>query len=197
MDFAFAGSAYPPQYGGCYAHGHPAAAGAATMASGCRGYTEEDVLEDLLDGLAESGSGIPAAFTAADGAARLAAPAFSALPDDGFLDGLLDELCTMPTAPAPAKKPPRKRAGVRFGGVDVRYITPAPDDHPISPAANAAAGFSTTGFGPLGSVGEMEAYEAQALGWGIPAEPRRPCAPLSASRLVQRRWRANAAAGHR
>lgn len=213
MDFGFdpsyppAAPACPAPYGYGYGIGHPAPAPAPAFGAAAGA---PDLFAGLLDGIGDEGGGgaggrrggaaAPAGY-APVGYAQ-APSAMTASIDDGFLDGLLDGLGGGYTpapapAPAPAPKAGRKRAGVRFGAVEVRYITPVPEDHTRSPAANAAAGFGTSGFGALGSVGEMEAYEAQALGWGAAAQPRRPCAPISASRLVQRRWRANAAAGPR
>jgi hypothetical protein len=98
-------------------------------------------------------------------------------------------------APTPTSAPTHSRTGPRvsFGDVVVHHLPSSSDDLTSTPVADSR----TPGFGPLGSVGEMEAYEAQCLGWGASAQPRRPCAPISASRIVQRRWRANAAAGPR
>ena len=47
---------------------------------------------------------------------------------------------------------------------------------------------TTLGFGSLGTVGEMEAYESQASIWGAPAQPKSSLPPLSKSRIVRRRW---------
>ena len=90
--------------------------------------------------------------------------------------------------PTPSRTVPRGS----FGDVVVHHLSSSPDDLTSAPVVKVPA---LSGFGPLGTVGEMEAYEAQALAWGAPVQPRRPCAPISASRLVQRRWRAKIAAG--
>jgi len=70
---------------------------------------------------------------------------------------------------------------VTFGPTTVHHYTPPP-----------AENYQTSvGFGPLGTVGEMEAYER--LGTSNLKTSRKSLSPISASKLVQRRWRANKA----
>ena len=70
---------------------------------------------------------------------------------------------------------------VTFGPTIVHYYSPPLQDtyQPLF------------GFGPLGTVGEMEAYEV--MGTSDLKPSKKSLAPISASRLVQRRWRANKA----
>ena len=81
------------------------------------------------------------------------------------------------------KKPSQKSVGktVRFSEKVTCHIIPR--------RIEDISKDTTSGFGSLGTVGEMEAYEAQASIWSAPTQPKRRLAPLSASRIVQRRWR--------
>jgi hypothetical protein len=102
-----------------------------------------------------------------------------------------------------------KKRCVTFGGEEIRYMTPFPEEHSPPTCAVGGAGFSALGFASLGSVGEFEAFNSPRSGWiaadedeqdeqeSAKKDSRRACAPISASRLVQRRWRSSAASGRR
>lgn len=96
--------------------------------------------------------------------------------------------------------------GVSFGGEEVRYITPSPECNTTldDNTGFAALGFAALGFGALGTVGEGNVFNVQELyvdstsGNGqVAVNKTRACAPISASRLVQRRWRSSNASGRR
>jgi hypothetical protein len=104
---------------------------------------------------------------------------------------------------------PAKKRCVTFGGEEIRYMTPSPEEHSAPTCAVGGAGFAALGFASLGSVGEFEAFNSPRSGWiaadedehdeqeSAKKDSRRACAPISASRLVQRRWRSSAASGRR
>jgi len=116
--------------------------------------------------------------------------------DYGGSAGIFGSLASAPQ-PQPRPTATRKR-GVRFGGEEVRYITPSPAASDAGSSC-ANAGFDALGFSSLGSVGEMETFNSRGS-WEELTNTnsgRRACAPISASRLVQRRWRSSNAAGRR
>ena len=90
----------------------------------------------------------------------------------------------------------QKKKGVRFGGEEVRYITPSPECY-VTKCDNV--GFDVLGFSSLGSVGDMETFNTGGSLDEVTSSnlKRRACAPISASRLVQRRWRSSNASGRR
>ena len=99
---------------------------------------------------------------------------------------------TAPHSPSPTGTRKPKKRSVRFGGEEVRYITPSPQ------SGNFDSGFAASGFAALGSVGETEAFNPRGSWHELTSETdRRACAPISASRLVQRRWRSAKASGRR
>jgi hypothetical protein len=111
-------------------------------------------------------------------------------------------------APKPAKPPktikvvkPAKTINVvkvvTFGSVKVKIITPEVED-------STDDGFAAMGFSTIGTIGTTVTVTVGATvgatggaTGGVPGVPlvRRACAPISASRIVQRRWRSSAQSG--
>jgi hypothetical protein len=80
----------------------------------------------------------------------------------------------------PAKKklkPAKKKLRVTFGVKTIRYFKSYPKEH----------------IAEMGSVGETDAFLLKSNN----QLTKKTCAPISASRLVQRRWRSSAASGRR
>lgn len=68
---------------------------------------------------------------------------------------------------------------VRFGLIHIKVITPDIED--------SSNGFEAAGFSDklsFGKIGELDTFIMS-----LPKEKKRACAPISSSRLVQRRWR--------
>ena len=81
------------------------------------------------------------------------------------------------------KKPSQKLVGktVRFSEKVTCHIIPRRTEDTSKD--------TTSGFGSIGTVVKMEAYKTQALAWSALSQSKRRLTPLSASRIVQRRWR--------
>ena len=92
---------------------------------------------------------------------------------------------------AAAQQPARS---VRWGQNEVRYMTPQPEDeaprdaHSLFNLACGGAAPSIGAFAPGGGFGGFGGGHATTA-FAPVADAREACAPISASRLVQRRWK--------
>merc|ERR1711935_748689 len=89
---------------------------------------------------------------------------------------------------AQAQQPVR---GVRWGQNEVRYMTPQPEEEASPRDAHSLFSLAFGGGNPtIGAFAPGGGFGGHAANTFAPfADTREACAPISASRLVQRRWK--------